>query len=217
MKWRKYKPRMCYTLSGTSPLAKLLMMARDCWNLEPPMPASAINWLTALITWVTKTTMGWEHIIHKKQRCICSLFSYADLQMWADYRLALGKLKVFSHEKIEQSSCFRLGGAGTMVTALEDLIAQTATQVCLTLEERTGELQKEMKMPPHVRKTMGIFTQMLYVYMNFAGPFEQRAWAQQTHVVEWWLIGWSERKVSRCPAPSSSVHFAHHPAAAASA
>ncbi|TNN55782.1 hypothetical protein EYF80_033954 [Liparis tanakae] len=28
----------------------LLMIARDCWNLEPPMPASAINWLTALIT-----------------------------------------------------------------------------------------------------------------------------------------------------------------------
>ena len=38
-----------------------------------------------------------------------------------------------------------------MVTALEDLIAQTATQVCLTLEECIGELhvQKEMKMKPH--------------------------------------------------------------------
>lgn len=74
----EYKPRMCYTLSGTSPLAKLLMMARDCWNLEPPMPASAINWLTALITWVTKTTMRWGHIIHKIG-CICTLFSYTDL------------------------------------------------------------------------------------------------------------------------------------------
>ncbi len=77
--------------------------------------------------------------------------------MRADYRLALGKLKVFSHEKIQQGSCLRLGGAGTMVTALEDLIAQTATQVCLTLEERTGELQKETKMKPHLRKSVDVF------------------------------------------------------------
>lgn len=84
---------------------------------------------------------------------ICTLFCYADLQMGADYRLSLGKLKVFSHEKIEQGSCLRLGGAGTMVAALEDLIAQTATQVCLTLEECTGELQKDKaKMSAHVRK-----------------------------------------------------------------
>lgn len=31
------------TLSGVSPLAKLLMMARDCWKREPPIPASAIS------------------------------------------------------------------------------------------------------------------------------------------------------------------------------
>lgn len=77
--------------------------------------------------------------------------------MWADYRLALGKLKVFPHEKVQQGSCLRLGGAGTMVTALEDLIAQTAAQVCLTLEECTGELQEKMKMKPHWRKNNGKF------------------------------------------------------------
>ena len=32
-----------------------------------------------------------------------------------------------------------------MVTALEDLMAQTAAQVGFTLEERTGELQEEME------------------------------------------------------------------------
>lgn len=41
-----------------------------------------------------------------------------------------------------------------MVTALEDLVAQTATQVCLTLEECIGELhvQREMKMKPHMKR-----------------------------------------------------------------
>lgn len=36
-----------------------------------------------------------------------------------------------------------------MVTALEDLIAQTATQVCLTLEERAGELRDEITRKTH--------------------------------------------------------------------
>lgn len=36
-----------------------------------------------------------------------------------------------------------------MVAALEDLIAQTAAEVCLTLEECTGELQREMKTSAH--------------------------------------------------------------------
>lgn len=40
-----------------------------------------------------------------------------------------------------------------MVTALEDLVAQTAAQVGLTLEECTGELQgRDMKRKPHVRE-----------------------------------------------------------------
>lgn len=39
-----------------------------------------------------------------------------------------------------------------MVTALEDLVAQTATQVCLTLEECTGKLEKDMKIKAHVTK-----------------------------------------------------------------
>ena len=44
-----------------------------------------------------------------------------------------------------------------MVTTLEDLIAKTATQVRLTLEECTGELQKEMNIKPHIRKMDGNF------------------------------------------------------------
>ncbi len=139
---------------------------------------------------------------------------YTDLQMWADYGLALGKLKVFPHEKIQQGSCLRLGGARTMVTALKDLVAQTATQVCLTLEERTGELQREMR--PQVRKTSWTFTCMFLVCMEFAGPFAQRASEQRRRAAEWQLIGWSGRRASRCPAPSSSMHFVLRPAKAAS-
>lgn len=66
--------------------------------------------------------------------------------MRADYRLSLCELKVFPHEKIEQSGCLRLGGAGAMVAALEDLVAQAATQVRLALEECAGELQTGARM-----------------------------------------------------------------------
>lgn len=54
------------------------------------------------------------------------------------------------------------------------------------------------------------------MFMKSAGPFAQRAWVQRRHAAEWLLTGWSERRASRCPAPSSSVHFVHRPAAAAS-
>lgn len=121
------------------------MIARDCWNLEPPMPASAINWLTALITWSRKRSVS--HGGHNSQNTQCwnYILNHTDLQMWADYRLALCELKVFPHEKVQQCSCLRLGGAGTMVTALEDLVAKTAAQVSLTLEECIGELEGETR------------------------------------------------------------------------
>lgn len=132
-------------MSGASPLAKLLMIARDCWNLEPPIPASAISWLTAFITWYGKMIIIWGQFL-KRKYYICLPFGLTNLQMWADYRFSLGKLKVLSHEKVKQGSCLCLGWAGTMVTALEDFITQTAAQVCSTLEECTGELQKEKRM-----------------------------------------------------------------------
>lgn len=71
------------------------------------------------------------------------LFCYpaADLQVGADDGLSLGELKVFPHEKVKQCSRLCLGGAGPVVAALEDLVAQAATQVRLALEERAGELQ----------------------------------------------------------------------------
>lgn len=81
--------------------------------------------------------------------------------MWANDRLSLGKLKVFSHEKIQQSSCLRLGGAGSMVTALEDLVAKTATQVCLTLEKCTGKLQKKEKDETNHKIMTRVFNDML--------------------------------------------------------
>lgn len=64
-----------------------------------------------------------------------------DLQVGADDGLSLGELKVFPHEKVEQRRCLRLGGAGAVVAALEDLVAQAAAQVRLALEERAGELR----------------------------------------------------------------------------
>lgn len=64
-----------------------------------------------------------------------------DLQVGADDGLSLGELKVFPHEEVEQRRRLRLGGAGAVVAALEDLVAQAAAQVRLALEERAGELQ----------------------------------------------------------------------------
>lgn len=57
--------------------------------------------------------------------------------------LALGELKVLPHEEVEQRRRLRLGGAGAVVAALEDLVAEAAAQVGLALEKRTGELEKE--------------------------------------------------------------------------
>lgn len=63
--------------------------------------------------------------------------------MGADNGLSLGELKVLPHEKVEQCRRLRLGGAGPVVAALEDLVAQAAAQVCLALEEGAGELQTD--------------------------------------------------------------------------
>lgn len=65
------------------------------------------------------------------------------LQVWADDALALCKLKVPPHEEIEQCSGFGLCGAGAMATALQDLITQTAAQICFTLEKRGRELKRK--------------------------------------------------------------------------
>lgn len=214
-----------FTLSGASPLAKLLMMARDCWNLEPPMPASAINWLTALITWVERNR-GWGECCYEKhfttrtmQKLSTCQYGVTNLQMWANYRLSLSKLKVFSHEKIQQGSSLCLGGAWSMVTALKDLIAQTATHVCLTLEECTGELQKEKKDATMHKRTMDSVYLMWCAHICvclYDKPFVRRVLVKQRHAVGWRLTGWSERRASRCPAPSSSMHSVHRPATAAS-
>lgn len=73
------------------------------------------------------------------------LFGLTDLQVGAHYRFSLGKLKVLPHEKVEQGRRFRLGGARTMVAALEDFVAQTAAQVRFALEECAGELKNATK------------------------------------------------------------------------
>ena len=62
--------------------------------------------------------------------------------MRPDYGLALGELEVLPHDEVEEGGGLSLGGAGAMVAALEDLVAETAAQVGLALEERTGELQQ---------------------------------------------------------------------------
>jgi len=103
----------------------------------------------------------WRKTTRKNNTRLTTHLGLTDLQMGADDGLALGELKVFSHEEIQQGGRLRLGGAGAMVAALEDFIAQAAAQVGLTLEERTGELhverergrEREMKMNnTHVRK-----------------------------------------------------------------
>ena len=63
--------------------------------------------------------------------------------MGADDGLSLGELKVFPHEEVEECGGLSLGGAGAVVTTLQDLVAQAATQVCFTLEESRGELDRE--------------------------------------------------------------------------
>lgn len=63
--------------------------------------------------------------------------------MGADDGLSLGELEIFPHEKVEQRSRLGLRGAGPVVAALEDLMAQAATQVRLALEECAGELQRD--------------------------------------------------------------------------
>lgn len=69
------------------------------------------------------------------------LWSLTDLQVWAHNRFSLGKLEILSHEKIKQGRCLRLGGARTMVAALEDFVTQTTAQVGFALEEGAGELE----------------------------------------------------------------------------
>lgn len=48
-----------------------------------------------------------------------------------------------------------------MVTALEDLVAKTATQVCLTLEKCTGKLQKKEKDETNHKIMTRVFNDML--------------------------------------------------------
>lgn len=60
-----------------------------------------------------------------------------------------------------------------MVTAFEDLVAQTATQVCLSLEERAGKLKKRRKIKQRTTKTRQGF--LFNVELRSAGPFARRA------------------------------------------
>lgn len=63
--------------------------------------------------------------------------------MWADDGLSLCKLKVFPHDDVEQGSSFSLCGTGAVVAALEDLVAETSTEIGFSLEEGAGELQED--------------------------------------------------------------------------
>lgn len=68
-----------------------------------------------------------------------------DLKVRADDGLPLGELKVLPHEEVEQGGRLGLRGAGAVVAALEDLVAQTAAQVGLPLEEGAGELTEKRR------------------------------------------------------------------------
>lgn len=99
-----------------------------------------------------------------------------DLQVGADDGLPLGELKVFPHEEVEQRGRLRLGGAGAVVAALEDLVAQAAAQVRLALEEGAGELQTvgaAVRTRPPRRKCEICNVQV--VLLVSVGPSAQRA------------------------------------------
>lgn len=98
-------------------------------------------------------------------------FGLTDLQVRAHYRFSLGKLKVLPHEKVEQGRCFRLGGARTMVAALEDFVAQTAAQVRFALEECAGELKNVTKRRQEIQITK---KREYHVCSEAAAPFVQR-------------------------------------------
>lgn len=209
-----FKPQdSAFTLSGASPLAKLLMIARDCWNLDPPMPASAISWLTALMTWSRKLKVTTNH-------------------KWAIY----WRPAVYCRWPVGGSGRWTFPWWTQSFSSWKSRAAQPPPSVwswtggCSTWGSR-GKGSHTGPPCPGKRRwgtadrqgwscendvTLGDL-RFESIGARWAEPSERRAWALRRCAAKWRWTGWSERTASRCPAPSSSVRFARRPSAVASA